>query len=109
MVKEGVIMGEPEVHEYPKCPVCGSEETLIASLAAQEVDKGINPEAVPHYLRAIQFVMRSSNYSVIIGGRAPAGNVFIDICKGKGCGIVRAIRVEIGEAISMGKSPPGTM
>lgn len=93
-------MEKPEIIEYPKkCPVCGGEEILIASLAAKEIEKGINPGAVPHYLQSWPFVMRNRNQPAIIGSSAPGGNVFIDVCKG--CGIVRAIRIEIGEAMAL--------
>ncbi len=92
-------MEKPEILEYPKCPVCGEEETLIASLAAKEVDKGISPNAIPRFLQTWSFVMRSPNYPIIIGTKAPAGVVLIDMCKG--CGIIRAIRVEIGEAMAL--------
>lgn len=96
---------KPEVLEYKKCPVCGSEETVIASLAAEEVAKGINPTAVPHYLSGFQFVMRNPQSPIIIGGRIPGGNVFMDVCKG--CGIIRAVRIEIGEALALAKPPKG--
>ena len=98
-------MEKPEVYEYEVCRVCGSKEKFIASLAAQEIDKGINPAAVSNYLQVWPFVLRKPNYPVIIGSRTPAGNVFLDICKG--CGIVRAIRVEVGEAIALDKPLQG--
>lgn len=96
---------KPEVIEYNKCPVCGSEEKLIASLAKQEMDKGINPGSVPHYLHAWPFVMRNPRQPIIIGAKAPAGSVFVDVCKG--CGIIRAVRVEIGEAMALNRPPGG--
>lgn len=96
---------KPEVKEYLKCPVCDCEETLVASLAAREIDKGISPDAVPRHLFTWPFVMRGPKYPIIIGSRSPAGTVFVDICKG--CGIVRAIRIEIGEAMALAKPPIG--
>lgn len=96
---------KPEVHEYQKCPVCGSEETLVASLAAKEIEKGINPNAIPHYLHAWPFVMRDPRQPIIIGSRSPAGTVFIDVCKG--CGIIRAVRIEVGEAMAIARPPRG--
>ncbi len=96
-------MEKPEVYEYEECPVCGSKEEFVASLAAQEIDKGISPAAVSNYLQVWPFVLRNPNYPVIIGSRSPAGNVFLDVCKG--CGIVRAIRVEVAEAIALDKPP----
>lgn len=92
-------MDKPEITEYSKCPVCGEGETLIASLAAAEEAKGINPAVLPKYYNVQQFVMRKPGLPVIIGSKAPAGNVFLDICKG--CGIVRAVKVEIGEALAL--------
>lgn len=96
---------EPEVLEYEKCPVCGSDERLVASLAAKEIDRGINSAALAHYLQTWPFVLRKPSLPTIIGSRSPAGNVSIDICKG--CGVVRAIRIEIGEAIALDR-PPGS-
>lgn len=96
---------KPEVKEYLKCPVCDCEETLVASLAAKEIDKGISPNAVPRYLFTWPFVMRDPKYPAIIGSRSPAGSVFVDVCKG--CGIVRAVRTEVGEAIAFGRPPGG--
>lgn len=96
---------KPEVLEYPqKCPVCGSEEKLVALLATKEMDKGINPDAVPHYLYTWPFVMRT-NRPIIIGSKSPAGNIFVDVCKG--CGIIRAVRIEIGEAMALAGPPKG--
>lgn len=96
---------QPEVYEYPKCPVCGSEETLIASLATEEMNKGVNPGSIPRFLHTWPFVMRNPRQPVIIGSRTVAGNVSVDICKG--CGIIRAIRIEIGEAMVLERPPRG--
>lgn len=96
-------MEKPEVYEYEECPVCGSKEKFVASLAAQEMDRGISPAVLAHYLQIWPFQLRSPKYPTIIGSRTPAGNVFLDVCKG--CGIVRAIRVEVGEAIALDKPP----
>ena len=89
---------QPEVYEYPeKCPVCGLEEKLIASLAIKEIDRGVSPDAVYNHLHIWPFVLRKPNYPVIIGSKTSAGDVLIDICKG--CGVVRAVRIEVGEAV----------
>lgn len=96
---------KPEVLEYEKCPVCGEEERLIASLAVKEIEKGVDPNTVPQHLQTWPFVMRGQGPLVIIGSRAVVGNVFIDMCKG--CGIIRAIRVEIGEALAVNMPPKG--
>jgi len=96
-------MEKSEIKEYPVCPVCGSEEALIATLANEEVSKGINTNVVPHNLHTWPFMMRNQNYPLMIGSRAPGGNIIIDVCKG--CGIIRAVRVEVGEAIALDKTP----
>lgn len=92
---------KPEIIEYKKCPVCGSEETLIASLAVVEEAKGINSAAIPRYYHIQRFVMRNPGYVPIIGSKAIAGNIYLDICTGKNCGIIRAVKVEIGEAMAL--------
>lgn len=94
---------KPEIIEYKKCPVCGGEETLIASLAAKEIVKGVNPSSLPQCLTSIPFVMRNPRSQVFIGSRAVAGNVLLEMCKG--CGIIRAVRVEIGEAMALNIPP----
>lgn len=97
---------KPEVKEYPKeCPVCGCEEVLVASLVAKEIEKGISPNTIPHYLFTLPFVMRNPKHPIIIGSRAPAGTVFIDMCKG--CGIIRGVRTEVGEAMALARPPIG--
>lgn len=90
---------EPETYTYEKCPVCGSTENMIGYLAAKEEERGVDPRSVPHFLYNWTFLIRDTKRPAIIGTRAPAGSIIVDVCKK--CGVVRSTKVEIREAVNM--------
>ena len=95
-----MVQPQPEVTEYDECPICHGRETWIKSLAVREIAAGRPIETIPNCLYDYKFVMRNTNTPPIIGMKATSGTMFIDVCKK--CGILRATKVEVGEAVAMG-------
>jgi len=97
-----------EVLTAEVCPYCGAKEPLIGTLAEKQVEKGVDPKNLPGCLMDVPFVVAKEGPALIIGARAPAGKVYLDICRK--CLGVYAVRVEIGEAVlseMMRGIPPG--
>lgn len=93
-----------KVLKADKCPYCGAKEPLIGTLARKQIEKGVNPQGLPGCLSRTEFVVASQPQTWLIGSRAPAGAVSMDVCMK--CLGVYAVEVIIAEAVSTGQPGP---
>lgn len=90
---------------FPKCPVCGCEETVAERVKDEEIAKGKIKTQI-HAAMSRSMTPVADQRAIITLLSVPMLVSFYDVCAR--CGSVRAVRIEKGEAlIGPDKPPPG--
>jgi len=84
--------------EFPECPVCGSKERLLETLAQDLKDRGLASKDWDFHYDSRQGVVieQKSQHKMLIGAKIPAYHINTDICMA--CGCVYATSFDVGEA-----------
>ena len=96
------------VAEFDHCPVCGSTERFVESLANKVKEKGLMREEYNFYFQYIKVpvVDPMMQHLVPVGGSVQAMVIGTDICSN--CGCVYAVKLMKGSAQKrMPPVPPG--
>jgi uncharacterized Zn finger protein len=101
------MIEERKDKEFTRCPVCGSEERFMESLAQKVIKQGIASKDWRLFYDVRHGVAIDPERTIImpVGLRVPAYFVATDICMN--CGTIYAVIISEGEARLETRNMPG--